>query len=237
MKLTDGYFGKLLPYFNDPLCFGVMGRIVGWEDEVMQDGAKYPAFHGAKIKTSGNYYVPDAQPGDRVLSMYLSGANAFVSAEKIRKLGGFDELFAPFYVEDFELSLRAWRFGWYCYYEHQAVCRHKLSVSIKSKSSKAAINTVYYRNKMFMHAIHLEGMRFFSGIASYYRKCLFAFFPGASIISALWRFFSNRKRMLESRQKFLALAAETGRLKSVPEIVRMIIQKASSQNIKDSDPL
>ena len=233
VKLTDGYFGKLLPYFNDPLCFGVMGRIVGWEDEVMQDGAKYPAFHGAKIKTSGNYYVPDAQPGDRVLSMYLSGANAFVSADKIRKLGGFDELFAPFYVEDFELSLRAWRLGWYCYYEHQAVCRHKLSVSIKSKSSKAAINTVYYRNKMFMHAIHLEGMRLFFWYCQLLPEMLIRIFSGRFYyLRSLAFFFSNRKRMLESRQKFLALAAETGRLKSVPEIVRMIIQKASSQNIK-----
>ena len=32
-----------------------MGRIIGWEDDAIQDAAKYPSFHGVKIKTTGNY--------------------------------------------------------------------------------------------------------------------------------------------------------------------------------------
>src|SRR5215212_5013424 len=33
VKLEPGYFNHLLPYFNDPEIFGVMGRIVGWDDD------------------------------------------------------------------------------------------------------------------------------------------------------------------------------------------------------------
>jgi GT2 family glycosyltransferase len=61
-------------------------------------------------------------------------------------------------VEDFELSLRAWRMGWSCYYEHQAVCRHRTSVTIKSTRKKQFIKTIYNRNKFFLHAIHLQGI-------------------------------------------------------------------------------
>lgn len=233
VKLTEDYFRHLIPYLEDPGCFGVMGRIVGWDDEIMQDAAKYPAFHGAKIKTSGNYYVTDARPGDKVPSMYLSGANAFVSAEKIRQLEGFDEIFAPYYVEDFELSLRAWRLGWSCYYEHRAVCRHKLSVSIRSKSSKAAINTVYYRNKMFMHAMHLEGPRLFFWYLQLLPEMLIRIFSGRIYyLKSLAYFFRNRPRMLKSRQKFLALASRTGHLSSVEQVVKHILDYASSRQIK-----
>ena len=46
---------------------------------------------------------------------------------KLIELGGFNELYAPFYVEDYDLSLRAWRLGYKCYYEHFALCRHQVS--------------------------------------------------------------------------------------------------------------
>ena len=56
-------------------------------------------------------------------TMYLSGANAFMDKEKFMLIGKLDEIFSPFYVEDFELSLRAWRLGFTCYYDYESVCR------------------------------------------------------------------------------------------------------------------
>src|SRR5689334_17711885 len=49
VKLEPGYFDHQLRYFENPATFGVMGRIIGWDDEQIQDGAKYPSFHSAKI--------------------------------------------------------------------------------------------------------------------------------------------------------------------------------------------
>lgn len=155
--LPEEYFEPLLRYFNLADTFGVMTRIIGWDSDTIQDGGKLPVFQGVKIKTSANY-IPQPDCTDVWLpSMYLSGANALVSTEKIKKLGGFNELFAPFYVEDAELSLRAWRMGWRCYYEHKMYCRHKESVTIRSKNRKSYIKRVYNRNKMLLHSIHLPG--------------------------------------------------------------------------------
>jgi GT2 family glycosyltransferase len=160
VKLDEGYFAPLLKYAERPAVFGVMGRIIGWDDEEIQDGAKYPYFHGVKIKTSGNYLLKDpAQMKEGILSMYLSGANAFFNRSVFLELKGFNEMFSPFYVEDFELSLRAWRLGYSCYYEHAAVCRHKTSVTIVGGNRKKYIRTIYNRNKMFLHAIHLQQPR------------------------------------------------------------------------------
>ncbi len=192
VKLTPHYFDHLFPYFDNADTFGVMGRIIGWEDDKIQDGGKYPSMQGVKIKTSVNYIPKESKIGDRLYSMYLSGANALVNTEKIVKLGGFDELFAPFYIEDVELSIRAWRMGWKCYYEHNAVCKHKTSTTIKTKESKNFINTIYYRNKMFLHAIHLSGFKLF--------LWYFTLVPEVFIhlITARWYYFTSLKYFLRN---------------------------------------
>lgn len=234
VKLTENYFSPLLRYFDHEDTFGVMGRIVGWDDDVTQDAAKYPAFQGAKIKTSGNYYLAKPTQKDWLFSMYLSGANALVDRHKLALLGGFDEIFAPFYVEDFELSLRAWRLGWKCYYEHAAVCRHQVSTSIKSKESKTFINAIYYRNKMFMHALHLEGVRKTLWYLQLLPEMLIHLVTGRMYyFKSLHMFFGARQKMLLSKQKFAAVAQQQGKhLIPVEQVVRSIRSAAAQKEIK-----
>lgn len=55
MKLEPDYFEYLIPYFDQPDTFGVMGRIENWDDDTIQDGAKFPVIRGVKIKTFVNY--------------------------------------------------------------------------------------------------------------------------------------------------------------------------------------
>ncbi len=230
VKLTEDYFKNLPEYFEDPATFGVMGRIVGWEDEHIQDAAKYPSFHGAKIKTTGNYLPLETQAGERLYSMYLSGANALVSREKLWQLGGFDEIYAPFYVEDYDLSLRAWRVGWVCYYAHDAICRHKVSVSIKSKNSKDYVNTIYYRNKMFLHAIHLQGSTLFAWYLQLLPETLirlltFRFY----YLKSLSMFFAGRGKVKASQQRLAALGRP---LLSVQEVMKLVRNSVGLRPVK-----
>lgn len=229
--LSRDYFKPLLRYFDKADTFGVMGRTIGWDDDVVQESAKFPSFHGAKIKTAVNYLVEPAVENDWLYSMYLSGANAFVDRKKLLALHGFDEIFAPFYVEDFELSLRAWRIGWKCYYEHYAVCRHKTSVTIKSKNSKSAINSIYYRNKMFLHAIHLTGAsRFFWYLQlipeTIIRLMTFRFY----YLDALGMFLKSRDKVEESKRQFTRLVNGTTVL-SVREVMNTIKKSISTRKI------
>jgi GT2 family glycosyltransferase len=228
VKLTPTFFEKQLPYFELPDTFGVMSKIVGWDDDVIQDGGKYPSFHGTKIKTSGNYVPLQNDNNIKLYSMYLSGANALISREKIIQLGGFDEIFSPFYVEDFELSLRAWRLGWKCYYEHNAVCRHKTSTTIKNKDSKKFVRKIYNRNKMLLHAIHLPN----------YKKPLWylQLFAEAIVQTALGKywFFAAVKSFLQSgaaikRSKQNLLSVAEGKpLFSVKEVVHIVLAQINT---------
>lgn len=230
VKLTANYFKFLIPYFDKDDCFGVMGRIVGWDDDKIQDGGKYPYFHGVKIKTSGNY-IPLQDDEGPYYSMYLSGANALMNTAILQLLGGFNELFAPYYVEDYELSLRAWRKGYLCYYEHRAVCRHKTSVTIKSSSKKEKVKIIYNRNKMFLHAIHLPASKLIVwklqlGLEAFIHICFGKLF----YIKALLAFMGKRKQVAESRTLLKNNSAK--RLLTLQEVAQKVNAQISSHAIQ-----
>jgi GT2 family glycosyltransferase len=232
VKLTEDYFLPLLRYFDKQDTFGVMGKIIGWNDEVQQDGAKYPYFHGAKIKTTGNYILANPQKNDWLYSMYLSGANAFIDKNKFIEIGGFNELFSPFYVEDYELSIRAWRLGYKCYYEHFSICKHQTSTSIKTASTKKYINTIYYRNKLFLHYIHLNGNSLLQWKLQLPLEIIFSLFTGKFyFFKSVQLFLSTLKKAKVAKQNILALSKKTKVIKSFKEVSNTILQSIATKKI------
>jgi GT2 family glycosyltransferase len=233
VKLEEDYFLPLLRYFDKPDTFGVMGKIIGWSDDVQQDGAKYPSFHGVKIKTTGNYVLATPQNNDWLYSMYLSGANALLDKNKLIELGGFNELYAPFYVEDYDLSLRAWRLGYKCYYEHFAVCRHQVSTSIKTKNNKTAINTIYYRNKLYLHFIHLTGINLWLWFLQLIPEILFSLFTGKFyFFSSLRMFFGTINKAVQSKAQLTNLAKQKQPLLSVKQVANTILSSLKNKDIQ-----
>lgn len=154
IQLTPGYFQRQFKYFEDGNTFGVMGKILNSRSLQLEIGAKVPRRKGLFLK-SDLQYLPNSQE-TWAPTLFLSGANALIDRKKLHALGGLDEVFSPFYFEDLDLSVRAWRLGWKCYFEEGSVCLHIGSKSIKSKTTKRRIKATYFRNRMIFHAIHLE---------------------------------------------------------------------------------
>jgi GT2 family glycosyltransferase len=220
--LTSGYFTHQLKYFQQEDTFGVMGKILGWDNDKIQDAAKFPSYQGLKVKTSLNYML--APMGQQSLyTFYLSGANALVSREKLIALGGFDELFSPFYIEDCDLSFRAWRLGWKCYYENRAICRHQTSSTVKAKSKKEYVETVYNRNKLYLHAIHLQGYQLLFWWVQVILELIFrSLVFRLTYVSSLRLFLSNRKHWMQSRKNLKALMKSRGESSSLARIAQGI---------------
>lgn len=232
VKLEPNYFEHLFRYFERPDTFGVMGRIIGWNDEVIQDGAKYPSFQNAKIKMNLNYIMENEdEMKNGLYSMYISGANALVDRSSFLQLGGFNELFSPFYVEDYDLSLRAWRMGWKCYYEHFAICRHKTSTTIKSNSRKQFIRTITNRNKWFLHAIHLTGIEKFLWMIQMMGEVLFQTLLLKFYYTKAFRMFiADYGKVRSSRSQLKVLG--NGQLKSAREVAGFIWASVKDKKIK-----
>jgi GT2 family glycosyltransferase len=224
VKLTPDYFEHQWKYFEQQDTFGVMGRIIDMEGDHIQDAARMPKFNGMKLKTDYFYYTNNES--DRLLTFYLSGANALVDAKKLKQIGGFYELFSPFYCEDMELSLRAWRLGWKCYYEHNAICRHQLSASTKNYKTAQWVKSVYFRNRFYLHAIHLNGLAL---VAWYVQITLIDLLPKL-LIGHFWiwksytELFKNRGLINRYRNKLKTLLAESDATLSVFNVVDIIRQ-------------
>ncbi len=198
VSLTADYFERLWGYFDEEDTFGVMGRIMNMNGKI-EDAARFLSFSGMKFKATDFYYSMDKDL--RTPTAYLSGANAVVSREKLMELKGFDEIYSPFYCEDVDLSFRAWRLGWKCYYDHWAVCHHEVSTTTKKMNSKKALLPVIYRNKFILQAIHLDG----GALVLWYIQLIFVEVLLRVLTGKLWvlkalkGFFGNRKAIQESR--------------------------------------
>lgn len=233
VKLTETYFLNQYRYFELPDTFGVMGKVIGWDDNKIQDGAKYPRFEGFKLKTSQNY-LP-AKPADNSLlySLFLSGANALIKREKLLLLDGFNELFSPFYLEDLDLSMRAWRCGLKCYFEPLAICRHRTSASISSKENKQFIQTIYNRNKLYFHAIHLNGFWFAGWAIQTFFELLFrAITFRWDYLKSCFNLIKNWAFVKKSEDDFDQVCKNTGVKLSLRSVQRIIRRSLKGKGIK-----
>jgi len=159
IKLTPGYFENQWTVFDQENTFGVMGRILEMNSGDIEVAAKYPKKVGNKFKISSQFYFNGE--GKFAPTAFLSGANAMVDAGKMKFLGGFDTVFSPFYFEDLDLGTRAWRMGWKCFYDHNSVCYHLGSCTIKQENLKKEIKEIYFRNRLIFHGIHLHKSKLF----------------------------------------------------------------------------
>jgi GT2 family glycosyltransferase len=206
--LSPNYFNPLFHYFEDPVTFGVMGRIVAIDSDEIQDTAKYPVFHFLSgIKATVNYISLHPEAEKKGLpSLFLSGANALVDRKKLLEIGAFQELFNPFYWEDVELGIKAWRMNYFCYYEHTAICRHPASATIGKYHKKKKVSLIARKNKILFHYLHLKGVPLFLWILSYVIKALLrCCMVNFSYVNSFYLFLKQKKEASKEKERFLLL--------------------------------
>lgn len=224
--LTGDYFTPQLAYFNDPNTFGVMGTIIGLDNDRLQDTAKYPDCSWLRINGTMNYVLPKVVDFWRP-SFILSGANALVDRRKIQKIGGFYEVYAPFYWEDVDLFIRAWRMGWSNYHEPKAVCRHPNSVTINRHNKPTTIQIIAKRNKIILHYLHLSD----ASLPFYFLKTGLKAFAWAVLgriteAQSLWQFVQIFTQVKAAKEHFSELSSEiVGQSRSLRQVCLEIKSK------------
>ena len=76
-----------------------------------------------------------------------SGGASFYDRRKLLDLEGFDTIYHPFYVEDLDLSYRAWKAGWKCLFEPSVTVYHETSSTILSMHRKRKVKFIGDRNR------------------------------------------------------------------------------------------
>jgi GT2 family glycosyltransferase len=87
-------------------------------------------------------------------SLYALGGSMAVKKSLFLELGGFLPLFKPFYWEDFDLGVRAWRKGWQTRYEPASQVIHQDHGSIRENHARKRIRRALQRNKLLVEWLH-----------------------------------------------------------------------------------
>ncbi len=77
---------------------------------------------------------------------WAEGGSSIFDRQKLVSVGLFNEIFAPFYWEDIDLSYRAWKMGYEVIFDSSVVVEHHHESTIGNFYSKQKIETVSYRN-------------------------------------------------------------------------------------------
>ena len=231
IELNTGYFETQFKYFDLPDTFGVMSKIIGAQNGETQDTARFLKYSGFKIKANNFFHVDD----DDFLTptAYLSGANALIDAKKLQEIGGFDEIFSPFYCEDFELGLRAWRLGWKCYYDPKCYCIHDHSATTKNYRTRNWVKAIFFRNRLFVHAIHLSRTRLVFWFLQIAFIDLLFMWIGLKFYfyKSFGMFLSNFNPILHSRKKLNELMTRHHSNTSIDEVINKMDKMLEGQTI------
>jgi GT2 family glycosyltransferase len=217
--LHPAYLCQLMQHLHLPNLFGVMGGIYDFNTKKLVDAAKFPAITFGNINGTINFKDKDQQ--QLLPSLFLSGANALVNRELLLQLGGFDTIFSPYYFEDVDLGLRAWRSGYSCFYDPKAICWHATSSTIKHHQPSNKVQQMIYKNKLLLHAIHLQSLSLFIFNIKLILKCSIAFLRNNTIEKAALELFNENKNEIVNRR----LAMEQKNYKTIKKIKSIIFKK------------
>jgi GT2 family glycosyltransferase len=81
---------------------------------------------------------------------FFVGAHALFNRAKYMALGGFDEVFYPFYSEDVDLCYRAWKRGWEVYAEPRSCVTHAHMGTIGVAFDRRYVLSIAARNQFLV---------------------------------------------------------------------------------------
>lgn len=136
IKPHENYIKNTLKHFKDPKVFGVGFAELGHEN-------------WARIYWQNGYlqHEPGLNTGKTHISAWVSGGSSIIRKKLFLKLGGFDPVYAPFYGEDLDIGLRAWKSGYKLLWEPTAIVEHCHESTI-SKFPKRFLDYVKERNRL-----------------------------------------------------------------------------------------
>ncbi|MEI8067710.1 MAG: glycosyltransferase family 2 protein [Candidatus Shapirobacteria bacterium] len=132
----QNYIKNTLKHFSNKNLFGVGFAELGHEN-------------WAKIFWKSGYvqYEPGTNIKKTHITGWLSGGSSIIRKDIFQKLGGFDQAYEPFYSEDLDLGIRAWKSGYNLLWEPKSIVEHRHE-STMSKFSKNLLNYVKERNRL-----------------------------------------------------------------------------------------
>ena len=210
MRVAPDFLQPLIEGFRDPDVFAVSCQIffsdparireeTGLTQGWWQDG-------GLKVRHRIDPEIDDLFP-----CFYGGGGSCAFDRQKFLALGGFDELLAPFYLEDTDLGYQGWKCGWKVLYQPRSVVYHEHRGTIGRNFTEAQIQAVLKTNFLLfawknIHEWRRLASHFLFAWAGAVVSVAFGDAAGRPNLTALWRASRRLPRAVGSRRRARAVA-------------------------------
>lgn len=145
IRVDKGFLDSIIPYFDNDDVFAVTS--IAYPSDY-STGFK-PQFPTVQFKAGifWYYYESIHNVDSPISAFFSSGGHSAFDREKFLKLGGFDNMFHPFYWEDADISYRAWKSGWRSLYEPKSHVIHDHQSTIGKNFTTNYIQNIHWRNR------------------------------------------------------------------------------------------
>lgn len=151
-------FMPLVIYFDDMSTFSVNPLIYDEQTEAKRHSWNLRQFKSGALKLL-DWSLDDAlkrrAQGEKLATAYAHGGSFMVRRSMFQALGGFHPIYKPFYSEDYDLGLRAWRRGWASYFEPTVSIVHQSVGAIRENIKIQQVKCTRRRNRYLLEWIHL----------------------------------------------------------------------------------
>jgi GT2 family glycosyltransferase/glycosyltransferase involved in cell wall biosynthesis len=210
MRVERDFLPPLLEAFTDATVFSVACQIFFTDPNKLREETGLTQFwweNGSlRVRHRDDAAIQALYP-----CAYGGGGSCAFDRRKFLELGGFDELLAPFYMEDTDVGYMAWKRGWKVLYQPRSVVYHEHRGTIGKKFSAAHIDLVLKKNfALFcwknIHEWPRLMSHFFFAYAGAVVTELFGDSPERANFAGLWRAFRQLPGAIGARARARRLA-------------------------------
>jgi GT2 family glycosyltransferase len=133
IRVRDDSLSVLLPHCAASDVFAVSAVLLDAEGKEITRSRTLAGTH------RGLFQAASLQANEVVPTLDAGGGCAVFDREKLLALGGFDELYWPFYCEDTDLSYGAWKRGFRVLLEPRSIMYHRHAATIQHNDQNRAV--------------------------------------------------------------------------------------------------
>jgi GT2 family glycosyltransferase/glycosyltransferase involved in cell wall biosynthesis len=210
MRVEPDFLAPLLDGFTDEKVFAVSCQIfLGDQTKRREEtGLTQAWWQDGGLRVT---HREDAAVDCLFPCFYGGGGSCAFDRRKFLSLGGFDELLAPFYLEDTDLGFLAWKRGWKVLYQPASVVHHEHRGTIGKRFSGEYIQSILKKNFILFVWKNIHGWgrlasHFFFALAGAAVTAWSGDTPGRSSARGILRAGAQLPQALRSRWRARRLA-------------------------------
>ena len=149
------FITPLMEWFDDEKVFSASPLIMDENEKILSYSNNLRQLKKGKLKAL-KWSLNNIGNNTKQYHLFPSGGSAVIRKSYFISLGCFADIFKPFYYEDTDLGVRAWRHGWKTVFDPRSKIVHPAGSTINRYNKPWRIRMIFHRNNILLHWIHLS---------------------------------------------------------------------------------